>query len=451
MQQTAMRAGLLKGALVFLFLGTIVLLCVAGPHVDRAFGAELAAGSGDVELAAESAGVELAAGRAGVELETASTEPSAGWTTNLDTVQLATFPYTGSEVQPPIEVRAIDSTTHKSKTVSSANYDVVYQNNIDVGLATVKIIGKGAYQGFFHVSTFGIVGQKVYFLRDATTKSHAFTTSKKRAKSLEDTGFKLVKTYCAPTVGTEVHEFEGPDGRLQYASGATAIKRLVKAGYRDNGVAFHSDPRKTLSIAQYSNKALAAQPTLEKTKTDTAFKNAIVIKKLRTSTWKDLPRRQTIGYFASTAKALPKESARPIVELGDDVDFSMSEEAFVACWAPRIDAFYQWYESCAGESIPLCGHGNQFARAAYRNRIDPRLSPALSINESGAGRFCFRPHNAWGWGQSSWSSWAKAINGHAQGLASGYSGLTLAEVADKYCPGHSADYLKYLYQYLVRI
>ena len=38
--------------------------------------------------------------------------------------------------------------------------------------------------------------------------------------------------------------------------------------------------------------------------------------------------------------------------------------------------------------------------------VDPRFSPAISAVESSKGLYCFRSHNAWGWGSSSWNTWA---------------------------------------------
>ena len=102
------------------------------------------------------------------------------------------------------------------------------------------------------------------------------------------------------------------------------------------------------------------------------------------------------------------------------------QEKFVAEWAPRIDAYL------AGS--PLAGQGTTFAQAAWQYGCDPRLSPAISMVESGQGRNCFLPYNAWGWGSSSWNSWEEAIWAHVAGLASGYGGQLTYAGAQKYCP-----------------
>lgn len=108
------------------------------------------------------------------------------------------------------------------------------------------------------------------------------------------------------------------------------------------------------------------------------------------------------------------------------VDWSVGKDAFVESWGARIDAYL------AGS--PLAGQGKTFAEAAWEYSVDPRLSPAISMVESTQGRFCFLPHNAWGWGNVSWDSWEDAIWEHTAGLASGYGGTLTYAGALKYCP-----------------
>lgn len=129
----------------------------------------------------------------------------------------------------------------------------------------------------------------------------------------------------------------------------------------------------------------------------------------------------------------PQESPEPepedngfVEEAPVAVDLPSDEAAFVAEWAPRIDAYL------AGS--PLAGQGTTFARAAYEYGVDPRFSPAISFTESSKGAVCFLPHNAWGWGSASWGSWEEAIYAHVAGLASGYDGQISEAAAQKYCP-----------------
>ena len=110
----------------------------------------------------------------------------------------------------------------------------------------------------------------------------------------------------------------------------------------------------------------------------------------------------------------------------DAVNWGTDEAAFIAEWTARIDAYL------AGS--PLEGQGVTFATAAWKYGVDPRFSPAISNTESSKGRHCFLPHNAWGWGSSSWDSWEEAIDDHVAGLARGYGYTISVAGAKKYCP-----------------
>lgn len=119
----------------------------------------------------------------------------------------------------------------------------------------------------------------------------------------------------------------------------------------------------------------------------------------------------------------------------DGADWGVEEGVFVEVWGQRIDAYL------AG--TPMAGLGTQFARAAWRYGVDPRWSPAISYIESSNGRYCIKPHNAWGWGAAdsdpeglalSWGSWEEAINAHVQGLARGYGYTISVRGAQTYCP-----------------
>lgn len=139
----------------------------------------------------------------------------------------------------------------------------------------------------------------------------------------------------------------------------------------------------------------------------------------------------------------PEESAAPatfttssgntaVVQVPEEV--SVSTEPLVSNttseetgdWASRINSYL--------EGSPLAGYGSTFAEAAAAYGVDPRLSPAIATVESGQGAICFKDHNAWGWGSSSWSDWESAIYDQVAGLASGYGGTLTLEGAERYCP-----------------
>ena len=129
---------------------------------------------------------------------------------------------------------------------------------------------------------------------------------------------------------------------------------------------------------------------------------------------------------AADAAALAQAGAPAATLNNDGANWSTDEATFVAQWAPRIDAYL------AGS--PLAGQGRTFADAAWKYGVDPRYSPAISNVESSKGAACFKPHNAWGWGGSSWGSWEEAINAHVEGLARGYGYTVSPAAAQKYCP-----------------
>ncbi len=118
--------------------------------------------------------------------------------------------------------------------------------------------------------------------------------------------------------------------------------------------------------------------------------------------------------------------------IDDNVNWNMSKEDFIKEWGARIDAYLG--------GAPLGGNGKVFAEAAWDNHIDPRWSPAISCVESSKGAICFLPHNAWGWGQSSWSSWPEAIKAHVAGLAKGYGYSVTLDKAMKYCPPNAQEW-----------
>lgn len=95
-------------------------------------------------------------------------------------------------------------------------------------------------------------------------------------------------------------------------------------------------------------------------------------------------------------------------------------------WAARINEYLK--------GSPLEGYGETFAAAAAKYGVDPRLSPAIATIESGKGTYCFRDHNAWGWGNENYSDWETAIDEQVRGLATGYDGTLTLEGAEKYCP-----------------
>lgn len=139
---------------------------------------------------------------------------------------------------------------------------------------------------------------------------------------------------------------------------------------------------------------------------------------------------QDAGDSFTTGSGNQAQVEVPTTENPGTVDPGSDKDVFVAEWSARIDAYL------AGS--PLAGQGATFAEAAWAYGVDPRFSPAIAQVESSKGRYCFLPHNAWGWGSSSWGSWEEAIWDHVAGLAAGYGGQLTYAGAQKYCPPNAS-------------
>ena len=124
-----------------------------------------------------------------------------------------------------------------------------------------------------------------------------------------------------------------------------------------------------------------------------------------------------------TPAPAPTPTPTPTVQ---PVETVSKRDAFINEWAPRIDAYMSGF--------PLGGHGRTFAEAAWDYGVDPRWSPAIACIESTKGLYCFKPHNAWGWGSVSWPDWDTAIREHIAGLSAGYGYTISPSAAQKYCP-----------------
>lgn len=122
----------------------------------------------------------------------------------------------------------------------------------------------------------------------------------------------------------------------------------------------------------------------------------------------------------------PTEPQAPAAQTPSAPQEEPSTNSEVDSWAARIDAYLSSY------GAPLAGHGATFAQAAAEYGVDPRISPAISIIESGGGKVCFLPHNCWGWGTASWPDWDSAIRGHISGFASIYGSTLTREGAVAY-------------------
>ena len=184
-----------------------------------------------------------------------------------------------------------------------------------------------------------------------------------------------------------------------------------------------------LAVAQ-SNVALAREELAAQTTEEgkQAAQEALAEAEAEEQEIKDLLsallQRKSDTYNTSDPMMLPTGALSGLSD--DGVNWDVTKEEFVSEWTRRIDLYLS--------GTALSGYGRNFAEAAWTYGVDPRFSPAISNTESTNGKYCFLPHNAWGWGDVSWDSWEEAIDAHVRGLSQGYGYTLTAAGARKYCP-----------------
>lgn len=195
-----------------------------------------------------------------------------------------------------------------------------------------------------------------------------------------------------------------------YDSGYSMISPSWFTAYKDSRAAFNqeqSDVSAYCSNHGYTDEAKQVSAVKQAGRTIKAYKDA--------TTAIDSIKATVNADIASKAAAVTRSTAESIPSASNAT-------------AASINAYL------AGS--PLAGYGQVFYDAATSHGLDPRLLPAVSCIESSKGACCFRSHNAWGWGSSSWPDWTTAINAMAAGVASGYgSGATPSSMGAAYCPG----------------
>lgn len=85
---------------------------------------------------------------------------------------------------------------------------------------------------------------------------------------------------------------------------------------------------------------------------------------------------------------------------------------------------------------PMAPHADLIVSESDKYGVDYKLVVAIAYHESGLGRKCWAPHNAWGWMTSDrWDSWEEGITKYIRGLYNGYYAKgadTIDEIAPKY-------------------
>ena len=266
-----------------------------------------------------------------------------------------------------------------------------------------------------HMSPAAVKSDPLFRMYNPHSGEHFYTKAAVERDWLKKMGwhYEGVGWYGPATSKTPVYRlYNANAGDHHYTTSKKESDKLVEVGWRYEGIGWYSDDAKSIAVHRLYNpnaQAGAHHHTYSESERD----------HLASIGWN----KEDVGWYA---QAEGKQLVGGDINHGDlaTVDWAKSEAEFVNEWAHRIDAYMG--------SAPLGGYGRVFAQAAWNQGVDPRVSPAISFNESGKGKKCFRVYNAWGWGSKSWSSWEEAINAHIEGLARNYGYAITHENAARY-------------------
>lgn len=212
----------------------------------------------------------------------------------------------------------------------------------------------------------------VYRLWEPITGEHLYTTDWGETSYLnsntdwiyEGTAFK------AGQEGHPVYRLYNPYGNVHHLTNDAHEKEiLVSNGWNYEGVIFNSDIGKRIPVYR-----LYCAPYHLWTTDYNEYAT------LPSAGWS----QEGIAFYAADyGQMLPADQKKQP---------PTAEDLFSREWAPRIDRYNAGW--------PLGGYGDAFARAAYRNGMDPRVAPAIARIESGSGRvplYRYGAGNCWGW------------------------------------------------------
>lgn len=213
----------------------------------------------------------------------------------------------------------------------------------------------------------------VYRLWHPLTGEHFYTSDKGEADYLEQNTYWVTEGigFKTPQTGDPVYRLYNPNsGEHFYTLSADEKNFLSSVGWNFEGSPFYSvgEDQGYPVYRLYSGSGHLW--TLDETEYNY----------LSTVGWV----QEGIAWYATgLAEFYPEDQRKKPVTW---------EDVYAAEWAPRIDAYNAGW--------PLAGYGDAFARAAYRNGMDPRTAPAIARIESGSGRvplYRYGAGNCWGW------------------------------------------------------
>ncbi len=136
------------------------------------------------------------------------------------------------------------------------------------------------------------------------------------------------------------------------------------------------------------------------------------------------------------------ESVLSVTEVNVNEDMNIAEVEKEPGYIPDAEKVERVRVYLANRKSPLADYALEFVKASDFYGIDYRLVASISIMESGGGKHCFKPYNAWGWGKKGFANWTDGIWTVSKGLAKYYqNGLTTPKLISKfYCPSNAVNW-----------
>lgn len=159
-------------------------------------------------------------------------------------------PYTGSAVTPKPEVK-IGSLT----LVEDRDYTLSYQDNVELGTATMTITGKGRVSGT-RTLTFEVVDEfEMFRLYNPHSGEHFYTASVAERDAIVAAGWKNEGIgWIAPVSGDPVYRlYNANAGDHHYTKDASERDSLVAMGWKDEGIGWYSDASQTVPLYREYN------------------------------------------------------------------------------------------------------------------------------------------------------------------------------------------------------
>ncbi len=148
--------------------------------------------------------------------------------------------YTGKAIEPKPVVTLGDVTLKEG-----TDYKLSYKNNVNIGEATVTITGINNLQGSVPV-TFNIVEvldqMEVYRMYNPNSGEHFYTSAKEEKEALEKAGWKYegIAFHSLSSSSHPLYRVYNPNaGDHHYTESTAERDHLIKVGWKEEGIAFY--------------------------------------------------------------------------------------------------------------------------------------------------------------------------------------------------------------------